>query len=164
MALTTDVQVSISGVYTLALDLVTKSANLAKNYALHLDTGTGLSQGDVIFSDQRTMSGLDSLDMTGGGLLDNLGNTWAPARIKGIFVFAAVANSANVLLRRPATNGVPWLTAAGDEIIIVPGGFAMVWAPSAAGFAVTAGTGDLIDLAPASGTLIYDIIIIGASA
>src|SRR3982751_6049965 len=102
--------------YTLALDLVNKRADLLKTYPMALDTGTGLAQADVIFSDTRSTSGTDSLDMIGGGLLDNLGNVWAPARIKGIIVAAAAANTGNVLLRRPAANGVPFLTAAADEI------------------------------------------------
>lgn len=164
MALSTSVTIAISASYSLALDLVTKTAPLAKTYSLSLDTGTGLSQADVIFSDTRSTAATDSLDMVGGGLLDNLGNVWAPARIKGIIVFAPAANPGNVLLRRPAANGVPFLTAAGDEIPIHPGGLAVIWAPSAAGYVVTTGTGDLIDLVASAGTVSYDIIIIGASA
>jgi len=165
MALTTAISVAISASYSLALDLVTKNASLVKTYPLSLDTGTGLSQADVIFSDTRTTAGTDSLDLAGGGLLDNLGNVFAPARVKAIIVFAAAANPANVLLRRPAAaTGVPFMTAAGDEIPIHPGGMVIVWAPSAAGYVVTAGTGDVIEVAAASGTVTYDIIIIGASA
>jgi hypothetical protein len=164
MALTTTVSIQISASQTLALDLVTKRADLVKTVPLSLDTGTGLSQADVIFSDTRSTAGTDSLDMAGGGLLDNLGQTWAPARIKGIIVVAAAANPGNVLLRRPAANGVPFMTAAADEIPIHPGGVAVIWAPSAAGYPVTAGTADLIDIAASAGTVTYDIYIIGASA
>jgi len=164
MSLTTTVSIQISASQTLALDLVTKRADLVKTVPLSLDTGTGLGQADVIFSDTRSTAGTDSLDMIGGGLLDNLGQTWAPARIKGIIVVAAAANTGNVLLRRPAANGVPFMTAAADEIPIHPGGVAVIWAPSAAGYACTAGTADLIDLAASAGTVTYDIYIIGASA
>jgi hypothetical protein len=76
----------------------------------------------VIFSDTRSTAGTDSLDMVGGGLLDNLGNVWAPARIKGIIVVAPSTNPGNVLLRRPAANGVPFLTAASDEIPFIRAG------------------------------------------
>jgi hypothetical protein len=164
MSLTTTVSIQISASQTLALDLVTKRADLVKTVPLSLDTGTGLGQADVIFSDTRSTAGTDSLDMIGGGLLDNLGQTWAPARIKGIIVVAAAANTGNVLLRRPAANGVPFMTAAADEIPIHPGGVAVIWAPSAAGYPVTAGTADLIDLAASAGTVTFDIYIIGASA
>jgi len=164
MALTSSVSVAIQASYSLALDLVTKYASLGKTYPLSMDTGTGLSQADVIFSDTRSTAATDSLDMIGGGLLDNLGNVWAPARIKAIIVFAAAANPGNVLLRRPAANGVPFMTAAADEIPIHPGGFVMIWAPSAAGYPTTAGTADLIDVVAGAGTVTYDIIIIGASA
>jgi hypothetical protein len=164
MALTTLVSIQLAASQTLALDLVTKRADLLKTLTLALDTGTGLAQADVIFSDTRSTAGTDSLDMVGGGLLDNLGNVWAPARIKGIIVKAAAANPGNVLLRRPAANGVPFLTAAADEIPIHPDGCVVIWAPSAAGYPVTAATADLIDLAASAGTVTYDIYIIGASA
>ena len=164
MALTTSISIAISASYRLALDLVTKAADLTKTIALALENGTGLNQADVIFCDSRSTSGTDSLDMSGGGLLDNLGNAWAPARIKGILVVAAAANVGNVLLRRPASNGVPFLSAAGDEIPIHPGGAGFIWAPSAAGYPITAGTGDLIDIVASAGTVAYDIYLIGASA
>lgn len=164
MPLTTAVTVSISASASQALDLVTKTANLVKTLSLALDTGTGLSQADVIFSDTRSTAATDSLDMVGGGLLDNLGNVWAPARIKGIIVVAAAANVGNVLLRRPAANGVPFFTAVSDEVPIHPGGVVVIWAPSAAGYVVTAATADLIDLVSSSGTVTYDIYIVGASA
>lgn len=164
MALTSTITVQINSTYTLALDLVSKTANLVKSPFVQLDSGTGLGQADVVFSDTRSTAGTDSLDMVGGGLLDNLGNVWAPARIKAIIVVAAAANTGNVLLRRPAANGVPFLTAAADEAPIHPGGIFVLVAPSAAGYVVTAGTGDLIDLAASAGTVIFDIYLIGASA
>ena len=164
MALTTSITVTISASASAALDLVNKVSNLLKTYPLSMDSGVGMNQADVIFSDTRSMSAPDSLDMVGGGLLDNLGQVWAPARIKAIIVAAAAANTGNVLLSRPASNGVPFMSAAGDEIPIHPGGMALIWAPSAAGFVVTAATADLILLTPSAGTLTYDIIIIGASA
>lgn len=164
MALTTTLNIALSSSYTLALDLVTKTANLVKNIPFQLDNGTGLAQADVIFSDTRSTAATDSLDMVGGGLLDNLGNAWAPARIKAIIVVASASNTGNVLLRRPAANGVPFFTAAADEVPIHPGGMFILWAPSSAGYVVTAGTGDLIDLAAGAGTVTYDIYIIGASA
>lgn len=164
MALVTTVTLQISSTYSLALDLVTKSAVLIKSPFVQLDSGTGLGQADVIFSDTRSTAATDSLDMIGGGLLDNLGNVWAPARIKAIIVVAAAANPGNVLLRRPAANGVPFFTAAADEAPIHPGGIFVLIAPSAAGYPVTTATADLIDLAAGAGTVTYDIYLIGASA
>jgi hypothetical protein len=164
MALNTKFTLTIEAGYTLALDLVTKTANLTKSPTIELTTGTGLGQADVIFTDTRSTAATDSLDMIGGGLLDNLGNVWAPARIKAIVVVAAAANPGNVLLRRPAANGVPFMTAVSDEIPIHPGGMVVIVAPSAAGYPVTTATADLIDLAASAGTVTYDIYLVGASA
>lgn len=163
MSLISTITVQIASTYSLALDLVTKTANLIKNPSVQLDSGTGAGQADVIFSDTRSTAGTDSLDMVGGGLLDNLGNVWAPARIKAIIVVAAAANPGNVLLRRPAANGVQFFTAVSDEVPIHPGGIFVLVAPSAAGYPVTAATADLIDLAASAGTVTYDIYLIGGS-
>jgi hypothetical protein len=72
MPLTTLVSIQIAASQTAALDLVNKRADLLKQITLALDTGTGLAQADVIFSDTRSTAATDSLDMVGGGLLDNL--------------------------------------------------------------------------------------------
>ena len=67
---------------------------------------------------------------------------------------------------RPASNGVPLFLAASDGLDVKPGGCFLWLAPDATGVAVTAGTGDLINIAnSSSGTSVtYDVVIIGASA
>lgn len=145
------------------LDLVTPVAPQLFSYVLDMTSGVGLNQADTVWSDRRSLaaSTTDSLDMA-GALTTALGVAFTPARIKGIILRNRGAQ--NLALTRPA-NGVPWLTAAGDSIIVVPGGLQLWLAPTAAGIAVTAGTGDLIDVVNGAGvTVDYDIVIIGASA
>lgn len=164
MALATSLSVSLAATLTKALDLVTGTAPHSISFPLTLTSGTGANQADKIFSDQRSISANDSLDVAAGGLTDAFGDAFTIARVKLIYVKAASANTQNIQVTRPAANGVPWLGAAGDFIIVRPGGVFVWAAPDATGVAVTAGTGDLIDIAPASGTQVYDIVIIGASA
>ena len=166
-ALNSTVAISLTGTLTKALDLATGSVPLSKAATITLASGTGANQADKIWSDQRTInaSATDSLDLA-GSLLDAFGDAFTPARIKVVLVCAAGGNTNNVNLTRPASNGVPLFLAAGDGIPVRPGG-CIVWvAPDVTGVAVTAGTGDLIDLINSAGgtTVTYDIVIVGASA
>lgn len=88
------------------------------------------------------------------------------ARIKALGVYAAIANTNNVNVTRPASNGVPLFIAAGDGVAVRPGGMLVMIAPDVTGYLVTAATGDLITFTNSSGTtgVTYDVVIIGASA
>lgn len=134
-----------------------------------LRNGIGTSQVDKVFSDTRQIAALgnDSLDLNGGGLLDPLGLTLVFAKLKVIVVQARSTNNAanNVVVTRPASNGVPWASAAGDAVPLPPGGL-FVWTAPGSGVTVTAATGDLIDIANSAGTNVvdYDIVLAGTSA
>jgi hypothetical protein len=168
MAMNTSIIAEIAAVQTAARDLGSAQANVAKRAALALASGVGANQADVVFQDTRTVtaSATDALDLNGGGLVDALGNAFAPAKIKALLVVAAAGNTNDVQVVRPASNGVPLFLAAGDGIALKPGA-ALLWvSPNAAGVAVAAGTGDLLHLINGgAGTSVdYDIIIIGTSA
>lgn len=167
MALATTITLTISAALTKALDLVSAEGRHAISKQIALASGTGANQADKVFSDSRTIaaSATDSLDLA-GALLDALGDAFTPARIKALYVFAAAANTNNVNVTRPAANGVPLFLAAGDGIPVRPGGLFVWVAPDATGVAVTAGTGDLIDIvnSGAGTSVTYDILIVGASA
>lgn len=166
--------VSVSGTVTLDvllsavenLDLsIDKKAAISQALTQAFSSGVGLNQIDRLFADQRTISGsgTDALDFAGGGLLDILGNAWAPARMKLLIVKNLGPNDIQVV--RPASNGIPFLLAVSDGAQIPTGGIVMLLWPSAAGIVVTAGTGDLLNIVnTAAGSIDYVIIVGGASA
>ena len=153
--------------YSSTLDLATGLFPLSVIKPATFTSGVGANQVDRLFCDTRTVaaSATDTLDLA-GGLTDPFGATMTLARIKGLVVAASTGNTNNVLLTRPATNGVPLFSAAGDAVPVRPGGFYLWCAPDATAVVVTPGTGDLIDLVNSGGgtTVTYDIVIIGASA
>lgn len=167
MALTTKLVTSVVSTLTDALDLSTVTDPLSYALRTTLTSGTGANQADMLWHDTRTLaaSGTEDLDLA-GVLVNGLGDTQTFARVKTILVAAAAANSNNVNVTRPAANGVPLFLAAGDGIAVRPGGMFMATAPDATGYAVTAGTGDLLTVTnSAAGTSVtYSVIIIGASA
>ena len=165
MSLTATIKASISGSHTSALDLGTAEFPFNDAYAKALADGTGADQVDRIFTDRRTInaSSTDSLDLAGA--LTNAFGTVTFAKIKAIKVAAAAANTNNVNVTRPASNGVPLFLAAGDGAPVLPGGV-FLWVAPGAGVAVTAGTGDLLDLvnSGAGTSVTYDLTILGTSA
>lgn len=166
MALSTDLSIKLIGRYSAASDLLTRLAPLEYTKRYMWASGTGVDQADLMYSDSNTLaaSGTTDLDLA-ASLADGFGTTLTFARIKLLMVTAAAGNTNNVLLSRPAANGVPLFSAVSDQLIIPPGGM-FLWAAPGAAIAVTAGTADLITLTNSAGStsVTYDVVIIGASA
>lgn len=131
---------------------------------LQFTAGTdAVNKLDVLFSDTRTLAASANEDLDLAGVLSSaLGGIITAGEIVAVYVEAAAGNTNNVNVTRPASNGFigPFL-AAGDGISVKPGEFALM--ASRSGWAVTAGTGDLINVAnSSSGTgVTYDIVILG---
>jgi hypothetical protein len=167
MALDTNLLIELDAELTSALDLVTAEVPLSVHDRTRLTSGTGLAAADMLWSDTRTLaaSATEDLDLA-GSLTGPLGTTLTFARIKFVYVTALAANTNNVNVTRPASNGAPIFLAAGDGLPVKPGGAFLWMAPDATGVAVTASTGDLLTLTnSSSGTSVtYSIVVIGASA
>jgi len=166
-SLTASVELVVTGTLTNTLDLATVSSPLVIRRALALANGVGANQANVIWSDNRTLapSASENLDLNGGGLVDAFGTAIAPARLRTVVIYAAAANTNNLTLFGNA-NSVPLLNTAATTVTLQPGGVYVYTAPATAGTVVTAGTGDIIQVANAgAGTSVtYDIVVIGASS
>ncbi len=144
-------------------DLGSPKMPVAIEKLLSLTEGTtATNQANLLFSDTRTLSASanEDIDLT-GALTDAFGASFAAAEIVAIFISAASGNTNNVNVTRPASNGFagPFL-AAGDGVSVKPG----EWQPfvSQSGWAVTASTGDLLNVANSgSGTSVtYSVVIV----
>lgn len=168
MALTTNMGMSASGLYSKTADLETPSADLNWRRAVALDSGTGAGKADLRFTDTRTLaaSATEDLDLA-GVLLDAFGAALTFVKIKGLFISAAAANTNNVIVGAAASNAWAALLGATHTLTLRPGATfgLMAGAADATTYAVTAGTGDLLKVAnSAAGTSVtYDILLIGSS-
>jgi len=165
MALSATVTNSIVGTITNSLDLQEQSSALTSSDSLSLTDGTGANQANNVFSDQRTLaaSANEELDLA-GSLTDAYGSTITFTKVKALKVSAASGNTNSVNVGGAAANGfINWVGDATDVIKIPPGGTFLITAPDATGFAVTAGTGDLLKITNGGGStsVTYDIVIIG---
>lgn len=133
------------------------------NYSL--TNGTGANQANEIFVDTRTLaaSAAEDLDLA-GVLTDSFGAVLTFTKIKAIIVKAAAGNTNDVQVGGDATAGIASIFGnVADFINVKPGGLFAVVAPDATGYALTATTADLLQIAnSSSGTSVtYDIIIVG---
>ncbi|MFI0897749.1 hypothetical protein [Streptomyces sp. NPDC020983] len=168
MSLTTRLAVTLNAVQVSNKDLTSVRAPIDYAKALTLASGTAAGQADLIFSDTRTLaaSASETLDLA-GSLVDAIGATLTFARVKGLIVYAAPGNVNDVVIGGAVSNAfVGPFADATDKIKVRPGGILALFAPAATAYPVTAGTGDLLQVANSgAGTAItYDVILIGASA
>jgi hypothetical protein len=170
MPLTSNLTVAVSAIQTAALDLGTASAQMSKSYAAALASGTAAGQADRIFHDQRTLSASATEDLDLAGVLtDAFGAALTFVRIKGLIIAAVPGNTNNVIVGNAATNGfVSWVGGATHTVTVRPGAVLALIAGSAdaTGYAVTAGTADLLRVgnSGAGTSVTYDVVVIGASA
>lgn len=166
----TALSLQLGAVLNNSLDLgVNATAALAYAYSKQLQTGVGASQADQMFFDQRNIaaSGTDDLDLTGTALQSALNVNIAFARVKLLLIEALGTNVNNLIVGNAAAN--PWVGpfGAGTHTVQVrPGGLLVMACSDITGWAVVAGTGDLLRVAnSAAGSAVdYKIVLIGATA
>lgn len=164
---TLQTRLSIEGSFAGSNDLGSPKLKLTDILeSLALTPGTdATTKADLLFSDQRTIaaSGNEDLDLA-GSLSDAFGATITAAEILLIYIKAAAGNTNNVVVTVPVASGfVGPFQAASDGYTVKPGEF--LFFQSKSGWAVTAGTGDLLNVAnSSSGTgVTYDVVIVARS-
>lgn len=166
--LKTNVLLQLQAVYRNVLDLGTPTDRFEKRSKLEFSNGTGANAADLLFHDQRTIAASSNEDLDLAGALTNplTGATMTFVELRGLMIFASSTNTNNVRLTRPASNGVPLFLAASDGIDIHPGGGFCWFCPADGKVTVTAGTGDLLNVANSSSgsSVTYDVVILGTSA
>lgn len=166
MSLSTTLHAAIDAESTGANDLAAPTVKLKLSTAsTRLDDGTAASQADKLFMDQRTVAGSGNEDLNLTTLVDHFGVALALAKVKSILIKAASGNTDDVVVSPAATNGFlgPFGDAS-DALSVPPGGSIMLNAP-VNGWAVTATTADLINVAAGGATAVtYDVVLVGTSA
>lgn len=145
-------------------DLGSPKLRVLVEKALAFIPGTAaVGEANILFADTRTLSASANEDLDLAGVLTNaFGATITAAEVVAMLFVAADGNTNSVQVKAAASNGFtgPFL-AAGDGVAIKPGEWQLFTSES--GWAVTAGTGDLINVANSAGGsgVSYDVVIIG---
>lgn len=163
--LTANLRVSAVASYASGQDAGSAKYDLPYQKLMAFVDGAGLGAAQKMWFDQRTIaaSGSENLDLS-GVLVDAFGNTLALTKVKALLFFAAAGNTNNVVVGGAASNAfaTPFGDAT-DTVSVKPGGMLLLVAPDAAGYAVTAATGDILKVANSGGTtgVTYDVLILG---
>lgn len=134
---------------------------------IELSSGTGASAVDLEYLKQETIAASTNTDYDlAGSLLDRFGNVITFVKVKGIWIKASPSNVNSVRIKPAASNGFLGPFADASDIISVPPGGVLLLAAPVSGWTVTAGSGDLLNLANsgAGSSVVFDIHIIGTSA
>ena len=162
------VAMTFAGALQTALDVGAAEYKFQSGKAIAYANGTGAGQADKVFVDTRTIaiSGTDDLDLA-GVLVDGLGVVITFVKIKAIILTAADLNTNDVVLgAAAATQFVGPFGANTHTVRARPGGLIALACKDATGWAVAAGSTDLLRVANGgAGTSVdYTICIIGTSA
>lgn len=164
-SLTTKVEVLVGGTLAGDVGLATASVPLAVKKQIELANGVGASQADKVYSKTYSIltGATEDIDVQ-AALVDALGAAFTPAKLKVVYIYSRPANTTNLTLFGDA-NSVPILNTAATTSTLLPGGLFLVAQPPLAGIAVTAGTGDIIQIVNAAGaTATVDVILVGTSS
>lgn len=145
------------------LSSLAQTLNYSKTYTL--TNGTSADNANRMWIDTRTLTASSSEDLdVAGGLVDAFGDTITFTKLRGVIVSAAAANTNNVVVLGDAVAGITSMTGAMAQTITVrPGGTVALIANDTTGYAITATTADLLQVANSAGStsVTYDIILIG---
>lgn len=158
------ISIAIAATLTNDLDVGVGTHVVGSNYKTKLTNGTGLDQANQMWSDRRTLTASSTEELDLAGILTNaFGTTLTFTSIKAIVINALSTNTNDVVVGGAAANAFLLFGDATDTIAIKPNGSFGIINPEADGYAVTAGTGDLLKIANSSGgtSVIYEITIIG---
>jgi len=159
------VQIGVVGKKTFDLSVSTDalSANIA-NFSTAFTDGEGANKAELVYHDTVTLADGASTELDlAGSLSDVFGDSVVFTKLKA-FLLKNTSADASLHYGHSAANQVPIVVAAGDGGIVGPGGFVLNVNPSAAGFAITAGTGDLLKLehdGVGTDTMDVDVYLLG---
>ncbi len=125
--------------------------------------GTGDGQQTKIYHDQLTVNDAADLDLDlSGSLTDKLGNTVQFTKVKSILVKNLnTATGENLIMGGSAANAFQThLGGTNPSISIGPKGAIGIDSPLD-GYAVTAGTGDILRFTGSGGNITFDVVIEG---
>lgn len=167
-SLATTLIVKLTSTLTSTLDLGDARDRVMRDLSDTLAIGTGADQSNRQWHDQRTLaeSGTDNLDLS-GGLTDGFGASLLFARVACILIENTCPSVGHTLqVGGAASNPISTIFANTSDIITIgPSGILLLWNPSAAGYAITAGSADVLKIHnPSVGEVTYNITIIGSTA
>jgi hypothetical protein len=160
------INLSVSGDYGIGSENRSGSVRALVEYVQSFANGTGTNQIDVLWDDRRTILAGANEDLDLSGVLTALeGSAVAFAKVVAIlFRNRNTAAGQTIKVGPAAANGWGPAFGAATHRVVIPGSGYFLWIDPG-GSAVTAGTGDLLNVeVPGAADVTYDVIVLGKSA
>lgn len=142
----------ISGTVTGVNDAGAPKIEIEEGASKSLTDGTGIGQANAVYVDDFTIAASSTLDIDlAGSLLDVLGATVVFTAVKEIMLIAADGNTNNIVLGGGTNPFLGPLGGTTPTIAVKPGGHLKLADHSAAGWAVGAGSSDILRLTNSAG-------------
>ncbi|MFZ5745273.1 MAG: hypothetical protein ACOY7T_12425 [Pseudomonadota bacterium] len=153
MTIALEILARIRGTLSQSGDGGTASLPLNVSNVLSIANGTAADQANAVYVDAFSISasGWLNIDLAGGGLTDRLGNALNFTALKAILLIADSTNTNNVVLGNGTNPFVGPFGAGANTLTVEPGGTVLLATRSAAGWAVAAGSADVLKLANSGG-------------
>jgi len=156
----TDIGASLTGSATVG----SNKHEIAKSIVNQFAEGAAANQAEEIYAAaaQLAASAVDSLDLA-GGVTNSLGDVLTLTKVKALIIEAASTNQDTIVVGGNASPFASFFGDPADTLVLKPGGSVALIAPDAAGYAVTAGGGDVLDITNSDGVNVanYTITVIG---
>lgn len=166
MSLSANISLSIVAKESNNGDLSKTLNTINKAVANSFTDGTAANQANKAFSDKRPLaaSASETLDLA-AGLTDAFGQSITFASVKAMAFIASETNQGAITIGGGSNAFASFMGSATDSLVLAPGGMIVLTAPDA-GYAVTADTGDSIDVTNDDGVNAaeYDVVLIGVTA
>lgn len=153
-------RITIGGKLTQNTDNATVARRIEIDASQTYTHGTGANQANEDWDDQRTVTAAsENLDLA-GGITNGFGRTVTFTSVKELFIKNTSTTSGENLTISGSFMDNELLGGTTPTMVLGPGGVFHVASPID-GYAVAAGTDDIITIDPGSDTIIYDIEIVG---
>lgn len=162
-SLTCSLQLTLGWLFQNILDNGNVKDQIGYTIQDSLADGDALDSAQVVWHDRRTLSATsEDLDLS-GSLTGSFGVSVAFTKIKGFLVYNRATTAGYTLALGGAASNqfINWVANSSDIVNVGPGGCFFLWNPSLAGYAVTAGTGDLLKINSGANAITFDIVLIG---
>ena len=154
-----------SWTHTGASDLSTASETFDTLLNWTFTDGDAADKMDALYVERRSLaaSGSEDLDLA-GGITNTFGEVLTLTKVRMLIVRPNSTNLNTISVGGAAANGfAAWSGATNHTVTVRAGGTLMLLAPDATGYAVTAGTGDLLTIQnDGTNGVSYDIYIGGS--
>jgi hypothetical protein len=146
-----------------ATGLGARSMNHAFDFFAALATGVAANQCDLVYSYTGSTAIAQTYDLN--ALTSQMDGVAVPmVKLKGLFVYNKSATTGQYLTVGAGSNPIAGLwAAAGDGAKVGPSS-PFVLCNFVDGVSVVNATGDILTVTPATGTIAYDILLIGSSS